>query len=401
MRSYAVVVSMFLSLIFMGCGGGKREAFNPPPPQKQWVVQATGSLVQSRDGHTATLLPDGKVLVVGGEVQGVRLANALASAELFDPATETWSPAGSLVNQRLRHNAVLLPTGKVIILGGWNLVDGNGKTGVLAVEEWDPSTKAFRIIGSLLHDHPGGQAFLRQDGRIQVVGGYDSNLPVTSDTYLTEIFDPMSGTSQLDFPLYELESNASLLPIDSSHFMLLGGENGLGYWHQLDSVYLYATDGSQPNPSYGGRMPAAFAGNPAVKLPTGKAVVGGGYDQYRGGATDTICVIDYAHPGSTILSTKLQKVRMGHQLIVMDDGNVVFVAGETFTGQISTTYLSDIEILNLQTMRTAIIPATLHTPRTNHTLTKLQDGSYLIAGGYNYPINYWASISSCERLIYR
>jgi hypothetical protein len=92
---------------------------------------------------------------------------------------------------------------------------------------------------------------------------------------------------------------------------------------------------------------------------------------------------------------------MGHQLIVMDDGNVVFVAGETFTGQISTTYLSDIEILNLQTMRTAIIPATLHTPRTNHTLTKLQDGSYLIAGGYNYPINYWASISSCERLIYR
>jgi len=406
MKIWSLIASVSCSMIIFACGGNGsggegKQAPPPQPPQKQWFVQTTGALAQPRDGHTATLLLDGKVLVVGGEAQGKGLSNALGSAELFDPNTQAWSPAGSLVYQRLGHSSVLLPNGKVIVLCGWNLVNGNGLTGILAVEEWDPSTKAFRVIGSLLHDHPDGQAFLRQDGKIQVVGGYDHNLPVTADTYKTEIFDPASGTSQVDFSLYELESSATLLPTDSSHFLLLGGENGLGGWHQLDTVYLYTTDGSQPNPSAGRKMPAAFARNSAVNLPTGKAVVGGGYNQFLGGPIDTICVIDYSHLGSSILTSKLNKVRMGHQVMIMPDGNVGFVAGETFTGQISSTYLSDIEVLDLQSMKTAILSITLHTPRTNHTLTKLQDGSYLIVGGYNYPVNYWASISSCERLIYQ
>ena len=407
MRINRLIASLFLSMIIFccGCGNGNGGDGKPaPPPQpapKQWFVQTTGALAQARDGHTATLLLDGKVLVVGGETQGRDLPIALASAELFDPATQAWSPAGSLVYQRVAHSSVLLPNGKVIVLGGRNLVNGSVVTGVLAVEEWNPSTKAFRVIGSLLHDHPDGQAFLRQDGRIQVVGGYDHNLPITVDTYRTEIFDPASGMSQLDFSLYDLESNATLLPIDASHFLLLGGENGLDHWHQLDTVYLYSTDGSQPNPSAGGVMPTAFARNSAVSTPSGKAVVGGGFNQFLGGPIDTVCVIDYSHLGSAILSSKLQKVRMGHQVMLMPDGNVGFVAGETFTGQISTTYLSDIEVLDLQTMKTAALPVTLHTPRTCHTLTKLQDGSYLIVGGYNYPLNYWASIGSCERLIYQ
>ena len=64
--------------------------------------------------HTATLLPSGKVLVAGGSNSGCNLS----SAELYDPATGTWSSTGSLVTARVGHTATLLPTGKVLVAGG-------------------------------------------------------------------------------------------------------------------------------------------------------------------------------------------------------------------------------------------------------------------------------------------
>jgi len=400
---FGTMLVALLLLMVLACSGGGVQPYPPLPVEHYWIAKTTGELAQARDMHTATLLLDGKVLVVGGETQGIEFPNGVAAAELYDPATQTWLPAGNLVNRRLRHSAVLLPNGKVIVLGGWDYVNGRGVTGLLAVEEWDPATKSFRVIGSLLQERAGGQAFLRQDGKIQVVGGFDSNSPITSETFRTEIFDPVSGTSQPDFYLYELEINASLVPIDSSHFVLLGGENGFGSWHQLDSAYLYGTDGSQPNPSVGGTMPSAFSRNSAVNVPSGKVVAGGGFNQFRG-IGDTISIIDYAHLGSGISSVKMSKPRMGHQTMIFPDGTVGFVAGETFTGYAPTSYLSDIEVLDLLTMKTSLLPAKLRVPRTCHTLTPLGDGSFLIVGGYNYqPGSGYGQVSlnTCERLVYQ
>src|SRR5437660_3646931 len=76
---------------------------------------ATGSLSTKRDYHTATLLPNGKVLVAGGRNNGV----LLASAELYDPASGTWSATGSLSAGRYHHTATLLPNGKVLVAGGF------------------------------------------------------------------------------------------------------------------------------------------------------------------------------------------------------------------------------------------------------------------------------------------
>ena len=67
--------------------------------------------------HTATLLPTGKVLVAGGcRVVG----SDLSSAELYDPATGTWTATGSLGTARQHHTATLLPSGKVLVAGGHN-----------------------------------------------------------------------------------------------------------------------------------------------------------------------------------------------------------------------------------------------------------------------------------------
>src|SRR5436309_11932652 len=100
----------------------------------------TGSLKTARFHHTATLLPDGRVLVVGGE----HGRDPLASAELYDPATGTWSATGSLNTARDSHTATLLPNGNVLVAGG------EATSGDLASAElYDPATGTWTATGSL------------------------------------------------------------------------------------------------------------------------------------------------------------------------------------------------------------------------------------------------------------
>ena len=95
------------------------------PASGTWT--ATGSLATARVLHTATLLPNGKVLVAGGDNCGDL---ALASAELYDPASGTWTATGSLVTARAFHTATLLPNGKVLAAGG--LQNGLGPTSTIS-----------------------------------------------------------------------------------------------------------------------------------------------------------------------------------------------------------------------------------------------------------------------------
>ena len=88
------------------------------PATGHWT--ATGSLASARDGHTETLLASGKVLVAGGLGFGVRHPTYLSSAELYDLATGIWTATGSLATTRDYHTATLLPSGKVLVAGGFH-----------------------------------------------------------------------------------------------------------------------------------------------------------------------------------------------------------------------------------------------------------------------------------------
>jgi len=94
------------------------------------LVNATGNLTGPRYSHTATLLPNGKVLVAGGF-----RASALGIADLYDPVTGTWSATGSLATARYFHTAILLTTGKVLVTGGFN-----AGTYLASAELYDPAT---------------------------------------------------------------------------------------------------------------------------------------------------------------------------------------------------------------------------------------------------------------------
>src|SRR6185369_4177016 len=91
------------------------EVFDPM--YERWSV--TGSLFFGREDHSATLLQDGKVLVAGGgTVEGNYFGEPLASTELYDPNTENWYSVGPLQRGRQAHSATLLPNGKVLVAGG-------------------------------------------------------------------------------------------------------------------------------------------------------------------------------------------------------------------------------------------------------------------------------------------
>jgi len=91
-----------------GSRGRRTELYDPM--RESWI--ATGSLVTNHfEGHTATLLPGGDVMVAGGYFVGVNV-------QLYDPGSETWTETGSLATERQHHTATLLPDGKVLIAGG-------------------------------------------------------------------------------------------------------------------------------------------------------------------------------------------------------------------------------------------------------------------------------------------
>ena len=113
------------------------------------------------------MLPNGKVLVAGG-YDG---SGSLASAELYDPASGTWTATGSLATARYAHTATLLPNGKVLVAGGY---DGSG---ILASAElYDPASGTWTATGSLATARDDHTATLLPNGKVLVAGGYSQRL---------------------------------------------------------------------------------------------------------------------------------------------------------------------------------------------------------------------------------
>ncbi len=145
--------------------------------------ESVQSMAQVRQWHTATLLPGGKVLVSGGRDSNL---NALSSAEVYDPASNSWSDAGSMAQGRYYHTATLLPGGKVLVSGG------RSNSGVLAsAEVYDPASKSWSAAGTMEQARVGHTATLLPGGKVLVSGGQGSNGLALATA---EVYDPASNS---------------------------------------------------------------------------------------------------------------------------------------------------------------------------------------------------------------
>ena len=408
-------------------------------PTQAAAFRPTGAMRAARDGHTATLLPNGKVLVAGG---GVMTANELASAELYDPQTATWTVTGSMHTTRWGHTATLLTNGLVLVAGGsqevgapyaelynpatetWTgtvpmtryrffhtatllrngqvLLAGGDSTGASA-ELYDPLTGTWAPTGPMTELRFWHSATLLPDGRVLVAGGNDYTGDFYDVSYTAELYDPVTRTWT---PTGEMEDNraqhtATLLT--NGLVLVAGGWQPGGFgqsalpWAELydPATETWTDTGSMVSSSPAVGLIGRFA-HTATLLPDGSVLITGG--EFRGG---------FAPPGSLYFAELYDPVqgiwkttermltnREYHTATLLPSGEVL-VAGGYFAG--SDSDLSSAELCDPSAGGSWVVTGPLANPRRYHTATVLANGDVLVTGGWPSPGGSFDPLSSAER----
>jgi hypothetical protein len=297
----------------VGQGGGSivtasAELYDPTAG----VFLGTGSMSTPRDWATATLLHDGRVLVAGGEADDVT-GSSLASAELFDPRTGSFSSTGSMTTPRAHHTATLLPDGRVLIVGGTTESWGEGE--LASAEIYDPSTGLFTATGSMAAGRIGQSAILLADGRVLVSGGWRSHQPLTTVEFYSVGTGAFSPGHPLAFP--GGGSSATLLP---DGLVLVAGD---GPGATSAELYEPGTGKSTVLPS----MMVGLSGGTAVLLHSGRVLLAEG---------DSIELFD---PSTrTFTFAGWTDGRSGAAVIELMDGSVLFAGGSGEQAWTATLY---------------------------------------------------------------
>jgi len=287
-----------------------------------------GSLADERGGFTVTLLPDGRVLVVGGSKHSGSLdEEGVASAQVWDPQTETFSPAGSLAEARGEHTATPLPDGRVLVVGGRDA----GRR-LATAEIWDPTTTTFGPAGSLARPRYGHKATALPDGRVLILGGWWDH---QSDKFATtvEIWDPATGA-----------------------FSPAGKLSGIGFGHSV------------------------------TQLPDGRILVVGG--EVSGDESARAQVWDPT-TGAFNRAGSLAQRRRSHTATLLADGRVLVVGGERRNRAVVTA-----ETWDPQTERFSPAGSLIKKRKEEHTTTLLTDGRVLVVGGRHVLAEVWDPVTA-------
>jgi len=189
-----------------------------PPAACTAVVCATGPLADARAGQSATRLADGSVLVIGGATDS--WTTFLLDAERWDPSSGTFGPAGSLAAGRHGHTATLLPDGRILVVGGYGQPGSDGDA-IASAEVWDPATSTFSTTGPLSRPRAGQGAALLSDGRVLIMGGWSG--PASSSTDTTEIWDPSTGAFSPGPTMSEPRGGVVAVTLDDGRVLVVGG----------------------------------------------------------------------------------------------------------------------------------------------------------------------------------
>ena len=246
----------------------------------------TGSMSEARGLHTATLLSTGKVLIVGGGNGGGGrppfAGDGSATAEVYDPATGTFTPTASMSTARIGHTATLLLDGKVLVAGGIT----SGSSGSLVThtfplataELYDPVTGTFTVVATMTVPRAGHTATLLRDGNVLISGGFtDSTLGAAGvGTGTAEIYDPAKATflpTNKPVVLGRWAHTATLLP--DGTVLLVGGGSSVAETY------------SPPDGSFSaiGLDESDRLGHTATLLKNGSVVIIGGFDYGKGPLT--------------------------------------------------------------------------------------------------------------------
>jgi hypothetical protein len=177
---------------------------------------------QARDSHTATLLPNGKLLVAGGHDGG-----RLGSAELYDPALGAWVDAAPLPEAFLGHSATLLPNGTLLISGG-DVPTGPGAVGSAHAAIYDPGRDSWAMAASMVTARIGQAAVVLADRRVFVTGGGALGYPDPNPFSSAEIYDVATGVWMEAAPMNTPRTGHAAVLLPNGAVLVIGGSTSGG-----------------------------------------------------------------------------------------------------------------------------------------------------------------------------
>ncbi len=329
-----------------------------PTPGQTAGWTNTSPMAKARSDHTATLLPNGKVLVAGGW-DGSTYST---SAELYNPVTENWSPTGNMGMARSGHTATLLPNGKVLVAGG---ADNSAELYDWAMGTWSPT-------GNMGGARQGHTATLLLNGKVLVVGGTGDYITYYGSS--AELYDPAAGTwNCINYcsggPGY-IGHTATLIP--SGKVLVAGGY----YWDYNINYITYSTDSSLYDPitqtwnsTYQMNTPG-HTDHTATLLLDGKVLVVGGYYVWWAAEIYNPAYGTWGYTGNSLAMD-----RRRHTATLLRSGKVLVAGGYSSWSGMNSTELYH------PGLRTWSASALMAKARSGHTATLLPNGKVLVAGG--------------------
>ncbi len=311
-----------------------------------------GSMTMPRARHSATLLPNGKMLIAGGGNNGTN------TAELFDPATGTSAPTGTMSIDRFWPTAVLLPSGKVLVVGASNVAPASTPRADL----YDPSAGAFSPV-DCFPATTGCTVTLMPSQRVLVtVGG------AGADAYL---YDPVAGTCPRTGSLSVARSgHTATLLSDGTVLMVAGRDNFGGALQKTADRYDPVAATFSPT----GELLAPREWHTATLLPDGRALILGGHTDYDA----VLASAETYDPAADVFrdAGNMTAQRYAHTATLLPNGKVLITGG---LGYLDGPQWSA-EIFD-PTAATFTASGNMVEWRAYHTATLLPDGRVLIAGG--------------------
>jgi N-acetylneuraminic acid mutarotase len=329
------------------------DARGPALVDPLWV--ATPNMAVAHQWHTATLLHSGKVLIAGGESAGVAfIGQPINTAELYDPTTGTWTAAAPMQVARILHTATLLPSGKVLVAGGWQLA---------SAEIYDPNNDTWSLTGSMSVQRSDHTATLLNNGLVLVAGGYIGSGP--SSLASAELYDSINGKWTLTGPMNFPRADHTATTLRSGHVLLAGSGSGTSETYD-PSTFKFTKSG--------GSMTAVRANHSASLLPSGRVLVAGGS---AGGAVVYKSAELYDPVSDSWTATgDMSTVRMWHAAVTLSTGTVLVMGGADGYSQPTGTA----ELYEEGTGWSSA--GTMTISRAAFTATVLRAGNVLVAGGF-------------------
>jgi hypothetical protein len=332
---------------------------------------AVGSVSQihpmhiARASHSATLLPNGKVLIAGGFSGSGGEAHPYSSTELFDPRTGTFEAGPSMAIGRSSHSAVTLKSGKVLIVGGWTGRDGARNS----AELYDPATNTFIRTGNLVVERAGSMAALLPDGRVLVVGGVDRDENALASA---EIYDPATERFALTGSLSEARGQHTVTALRNGKVLVVGG--GSGHYpaqgiHREAELFDPATGKFSP----AGATTVPRHKHAAILLNSGRVLIVGGSDNHDWHG-EYASAETYDPQTSTFTATgpmHTARFKLPQAIALLSDGRVLVAGGGPYA-----------EVFDERTNAFIQIPGSLETAHWFESVIALSNGRALITGGY-------------------